>query len=265
MKQQTKPTPPRKPERKPERRPTETLYGLRAGLAIAEHRPSDLVAIAYHRDLERELEPLLRLAEAKRIPTEEQSDEALCRLANTKNHEGLVLETKPRAFLNLQDLTARLVQSRGTAIALDRVRNPYNIGAIIRTAAFFGIDAVLLGAPAPHPGLPPDAIRVAEGGAELLSFSRTTDLADTLARLKSRNISIVGAESEGGKNLFTFAFSPPTVLVLGHEREGLSERVMAQCNALVAIPGTGKIGSLNVSIAASITIAELARKKFAKG
>jgi RNA methyltransferase, TrmH family len=68
-----------------------------------------------------------------------------------------------------------LVKRSGTAIALDRVRNPYNIGAIVRSAAFFGVDAALLGTPAPHPGLPPTAVRVAEGGAEHLALARTTD------------------------------------------------------------------------------------------
>ena len=242
---------------------SEILHGLRAGLAILERRPNDILRIAFGRDVKRDVEPLTRLASARQLPCQEVPDEELARICGSRNHEGLCLEVKPRVWLGLAELTDKLTRTRGTAIALDRVRNPYNIGAIVRSAAFFGIDAALLGAPAPHPGLPPDAVRVAEGGAEHLAFSRTTDLADTLARLRARGISVVGAESEGAVNVFSYTFARPVVLILGHEREGLSERVKAQCDALVAIPGAGAVGSLNVSIAASVLIAELVRKDLA--
>lgn len=249
---------------RPGTRDHEILYGLRAGLAVLDRRPDDILRVAYTREARRDVEPLLRASAARRVPCEEVPDEELSRIAGSRNHEGLCLEVKPRVWLGLAELGDKLARTRGTAIALDRVRNPYNIGAIARSAAFFGVDAALLGAPAPHPGLPPDAIRVAEGGAEHLAFSRTTDLADTLSRLRTRGISIVGAESEGAVNVFSYSFARPVVLVLGHEREGLSDRVKAQCDALVAIPGAGAVGSLNVSIAASVLIAELVRSDLQK-
>jgi TrmH RNA methyltransferase len=154
-------------------------------------------------------------------------------------------------------LADTLTAKRGIAVAFDRVRNPYNIGAVLRTAAFFGVDAALLGTPAPHPALPPQAVRVAEGGAEHLALCRTTDLADTLSRLRSRGVLVIGAEDYGTSTVSAVAQKRPLVLVLGHEREGLSERVRAQCDALVAIKGSGHVRSLNVSIAASILIAQL--------
>jgi tRNA G18 (ribose-2'-O)-methylase SpoU len=147
----------------------------------------------------------------------------------------------------------------GVAVALDRVRNPYNVGAILRSAAFFGVDAALLGAPAPHPTLAPDAIRVAEGGAEHLLLTRTTDLADTLGRLRSRGVRVIGADGAAPAGAQGFAFERPVLLVLGHEREGLGPRVRAQCDALVAVRGSGKVESLNVAVAAGVLIAEMVR------
>jgi TrmH RNA methyltransferase len=240
------------------------VYGLRAGLSVFQRRPEDIVRIAYSREVRREIEALTRWAAALRVPCFEVSDEELARACGAKNHEGLCIGVKSRVWLGWAELAEMLSRTNGLCIALERVRNPYNIGAIVRSAAFFGIDAVLLGAPAPHPGLPPDAVRVAEGGAENVAFARTTDLPDTLARLRAKGIKVIGGESDAAENAFAYPYPRPMVLVMGHEREGLSERAKSQCDALVGIPGGGAVGSLNVSIATSILLAEIVRDNVRK-
>jgi TrmH RNA methyltransferase len=147
------------------------------------------------------------------------------------------------------------------ALALDRVRNPQNVGAMLRSAAFFGLDAVLLGAPAPHPGLSPFALRIAEGGAEHLVFSRTTDLAETLSALRARGVRIIGADSHADAGLGELDRTRPAVLVFGHEREGLGARIRATCDQLVEIRGSGAVESLNVGVAAGIFMAELIARR----
>jgi TrmH RNA methyltransferase len=107
--------------------------------------------------------------------------------------------------------------------------------------------------------LAPEAVRVAEGGAEHLAIARTTDLADTLGRLRARGMRVIAAENDGTAPLFGFVFPRPAVIVVGHEREGISTRVRAQCDTTLTIPGCGGIGSLNVAIAASLVIAEAVR------
>jgi tRNA G18 (ribose-2'-O)-methylase SpoU len=167
------------------------------------------------------------------------------------------LGTKPRRFVAQGDLLELLTRRKGVAVALDRVRNPYNVGAILRTAAFFGVDAVILGAPAPHPALAPDAVRVAEGGAEHVALARTTDLAETLGRLRQKGVAIVGADQSAKQDIHAFVFTRPCVLVVGHEREGLGDRIRGSCDALVAIRGASTIESLNVAVASGILIAKL--------
>ena len=223
-------------------------------------RPVDLISIAHSRAVRGELDALLKYASAHRLPVREVSDEELARLAQTTHHEGLVMLVRPRRWAGPQELAEQLLLRKGTAIALDRVRNPYNIGAILRTAAFFGVDAALLGAPAPHPALPPDAVRVAEGGAEHLLLSRTTDLADTLSRLRQRGVQIVGTAVVDAKDALSFPFARPSILVMGHEREGMSERVGAQCDARVTIRGSGAVESLNVAVATGVLVAQLTRR-----
>lgn len=250
---------------RPERRPPprideEVVFGFRAGLAVIARREADIVRIACSPTVRRDVEQALD--GSKERPTlAELEDEKLARLAGSVHHEGLCVVTRSRRFVSVQELGDALLASKGVAIALDRVRNPYNIGAILRSAAFFGVDAALLGAPAPHPALPPDSVRVAEGGAEHLVVARTTDLAETLTRLRARGIGVFGAESGAVENAIGFAFPRPALLVVGHERDGLGERVLAQCDALVGIPGSGNVGSLNVGIAASLLLAEMCRPK----
>ena len=216
---------------------------------MLETRRGDVERAAYSREAKRDVEQALG-----KISAREEKPDALARLARTQNHEGVVLLTKPRRYLAQGDLAELLVRAKGTAVALDRVRNAYNIGAIVRSAAFFGVDAMILGAPAPHPGLAPDAVRVAEGGAEHLAIARTTDLVDTLARLKKRGVAIVGADGHADADAASFRFARPCVLVVGHEREGLGERVRSICDAIVAIRGAGTVESLNVAIATSVLV-----------
>lgn len=247
----------------PREQASDLIYGFRAGIAVIERRLNEVMRIVFVPDLRSEISDLIERATADGIACDVMPENELSHLASSDQHEGLLVQTRPRRFMPPQALGELLLRTRGVAIAFDRVRNPYNIGAVLRTAAFFGIDAALLGTPAPHPALPPLAVRVAEGGAEHLAITRTTDLADTLSRLRAAGIFVAGAEDDGVPDALAVARtgSPkkPVVLVLGHEREGLSSRVRAQCDAIVAIRGTGEVRSLNVSVAASILIADLMR------
>jgi TrmH RNA methyltransferase len=246
---------------RPPETPGEVVYGLRAALAVTARRPDDVLRVAWGRSADPDIEALVRFAASRRLPCAEMPDAELERLAAARHHEGVCVIARPRRWTSPAELAEALTRGRGTAIALDRVRNPYNIGAILRSAAFFGVDAALLGAPAPHPALPPDAVRVAEGGAEHLALCRTTDLADTLGRLRAKGIRIVGADQDAEASALGFSFGRPVVLVLGHEREGLGERVRAQCDAVVGIRGTGAVESLNVAVAAGVMMADLTRGK----
>jgi TrmH RNA methyltransferase len=240
----------------------EVTHGLHAGLAIFSRRRDDIVRIAYTRAVRADVAAVTRWATSCRVPCAETSDKEVDRLTGSSHHEGLGIVAKPRHWLATNALVETLVQHArgGTALALDRVRNPYNVGALLRTAAFFGLDAVLLGAPAPHPGLAPTAVRVAEGGAEHLHLSRTTDLATTLARLRARGVRVVGAEGRAKISAIGFVFARPVVMVVGNEREGLGERIRSACDAVVAVRGGGAMESLNVAVAGGILMAELMKE-----
>jgi RNA methyltransferase, TrmH family len=261
MRKPERPSPPNLRSSRPLPSGTEVLYGLRSGLAVFERRRQDIRRIGYDAALRAELPELLRWAASAGVPCREEDDRELGVRAGSNQHEGLVLDVMPRRWLPAKELAPLLRQSPGVVLALDRVRNPQNIGALLRSAAFFGAKAAILGAPAPHPGLPPFAQRVAEGGAEHLELCRTTDLADTLGRLKSQGVFIIGADAHARGGQLAAPGGASSVLVLGHEREGLGPRVKAQCNSLVAIQGSGALESLNVAVAAGVLLAELWRQR----
>jgi RNA methyltransferase, TrmH family len=237
------------------------VQGLRAGLAAFSRRPDDVLRVLYAPAVRQEVGDLARWAARRGVPCAEASEGELDRFAASSHHEGLCVVTRPRRWGSARDLADALARSLGAAVALDRVRNPYNVGAILRSAAFFGVEGALFGAQAPHPDLASTAIRVAEGGVEHLFLARTTDLADTLARMRQRGVHVVGADGRASTSAMGFAFARPAILVLGNEREGLGERVRAQCDAIVAVGGTGRVESLNVAVAAGVLMAEMVRPR----
>ena len=239
--------------------PSEIVQGLRAGLAVFTRRPDDILRVLHTGLARREIGELARWAARRHVSCLEVPEAELDRFAESTHHEGLCVVARPRPWTPSRDLADALVRTRGAAVALDRVRNPYNAGAILRSAAFFGLDGALLGAQAPHPALAPTAVRVAEGGIEHLLVARTTDLAETLARLRERGVQIIGADGRAPASATGFRFARPVVLVLGHEREGLGERVRKQCDGLVAVRGGGRLESLNVAVAAGVLMAEMTR------
>jgi TrmH RNA methyltransferase len=233
------------------------LYGLRSGVAVFERRRQDIRRVGFDGALRSELTELLRWAAGAGVPCREEDERELASRAQSNQHEGLVLDVLPRRWLPAKELAALLAREPGMVVALDRVRNPQNIGAVLRSAAFFGARAAVLGAPAPHPGLPPLSLRVAEGGAEHLALCRTTDLADTLGRLRGQGVHVIGADAHATTGLDRLELPASTVLVLGHEREGLGPRVKSQCDSLVLIEGSGALESLNVAVAAGVLLSQL--------
>lgn len=265
-----RPRPPSRPHASPvvraagrSAREIEHVFGVRAAMAVVATAPARVMRVLASRDLPTATVEQIRRARGLDATVNIVSGAELARACGSDLHEGLCLETAPREWTTAAALIDHLARTRGTCVALDRVRNPYNIGAIIRSAAFFGVDAVLLGAQAPHPALAPLAVRVAEGGTEHVRLARTTDLADTLSKLRLKGVHVYAGESGSSKSALGFAFARPAVLVMGNEREGLSERILRHCDETVTIPGggssTGDVGSLNVSVAASVLIAELRR------
>lgn len=187
--------------------------------------------------------------------------EELSRVAGTPMHGGIVALVDPRPVQAFDARAAAAWAKEGKPVLLlDGVSNPHNFGAIVRTAAFFGIRHLIV---SDHSGqaLPSDAsYRVAEGGFEYLEIVRATNFARAVRDLRA-SFRVLGASAEGGKAFEALkADKRPDALILGNEEHGLSPATAAACDALVTIPGSGAVQSLNVAASAAILLHTLAAK-----
>jgi TrmH RNA methyltransferase len=243
----------------PPRPDTHKVYGLAAALAVMARRPEQVVRITHTEAVRKPLAPVLREAARRRIAYREVPDDELARIAETVHHEGVCLLVAETPAPSLSEL-ARRTAPRGLLIALDRVGNPHNVGAILRSAAFFGARGMVLAGGGKRSRLPPAAVRVAEGGAEYVPAVRVAELADALRELARHGLTIVGAEARATQSLSDLQWPERVVLVVGSEDLGLSPPVRAACATTVRIVGPGQdaVDSLNVSVAAGVLMASFA-------
>jgi 23S rRNA (guanosine2251-2'-O)-methyltransferase len=172
-------------------------------------------------------------------------------------HQGAALEVKPLDWGRLEDLVlAAPGDAPPVVVLLDRVTDPHNAGAILRSAEVFGACAVI--APARHSAPETGALaKTASGALERQPYLRVRNLAETIGTLREMGYVAIGLDGEAETELgaaLSHADSRPVALVLGAEGPGLREGTKAACDALVRIESAGEFGSLNVSNAAAVAL-----------
>ena len=188
------------------------------------------------------------------------ADDDLDRLTQSQHHEGVCLEVLRRPPLALDAFLRGL--KPGTAswlVLLDGVGNPHNFGAVLRIAAHFGADAVLL-PPGSTLALNGAACRVAEGGAESVPLVATGDLAGALPALARAGYAAIATVVRQGADLYEAELPRRALLVFGAEGGGLSAGLLKAVRRRVRIPGTGAVESLNIATAVGVVAAEFWRQ-----
>ncbi|MFO1038011.1 MAG: RNA methyltransferase [Geminicoccaceae bacterium] len=202
-------------------------------------------------------EALARLDTRRTVPTEKVQGSALVRHVGDAPHQGLVLEVGPLPPRSLADIDPG-PDRPALVLALDRVTDPRNLGAILRTAAATGVAGVIL--PGRHSAeLNGACAKAASGALDLVPIVEAGNLARSLAELKQRNFWLCGLDGDAPDVLETLDLPPRLVLVLGSEGEGMRRLVAESCDyrARLAIEG---VESLNVAVAAGIALYVTARK-----
>ena len=178
-------------------------------------------------------------------------------LGDQDNHQGICIFMDPREIFDEYDIPS--LENARAVLALDQINDPQNLGAMLRNAAFFGVDAVMtLRNRAAE--VTPTVARIAVGGAEFVKIFQVTNLARSLEKLKQLGFWVYGLDERGKKTLAETDFAEKAVFVVGAEGEGLRLRTTQFCDELVRIPG-GRPGleSLNAGVASAVALAEFFR------
>ena len=212
------------------------------------------------------IEDIVQLARGRGIAVRFEDRGQLDRLANTKDHQGVMALVAAREAATLEDILANANQSKGQQgliVLLDGVEDPHNLGAIIRTALAAGAHGVVI----PErraAGLTDTVARASAGALAHLPIAKVTNLARAMEELKEAGYWIVGLDEAAQKSYAAVDYTSPTAIVMGGEGSGLHELTKKRCDFVVSLPTQGPVKSLNVSVATGVVLFEALRQRKGK-
>ena len=231
---------------------TDTICGTNAVAALFKQRPEAAQRLFYTEEQRLVAGPYCAQLAKLRKPYRLLNTDEMNRACGTTHHGGIAVVADSRKIL---PASLDTIPHGKLLVAVDGIGNPHNLGAIARSAAFFGAESLLLHDIPGAASLSDAAYRVAEGGFEFLKIFRTRDLALTLSELTPLYRSVAASTNPGSQPVQNLPLDRPIALVLGHEETGISDHVLKACRREVHISGTGHIQSLNVATAAAVLLA----------
>ena len=178
------------------------------------------------------------------------------------NHQGVIAQVAAYEYAEIDDLF-QLAQERGEDpffLILDELEDPHNLGSILRTADAVGAHGVII--PKRRAvGLTATVAKSSTGAIEYIPVARVTNLARAIDELKERGVWIFGTDALGKGDYRSIDGSLPLGLVIGSEGKGMGRLIKEKCDFLIHLPMKGKVTSLNASVAASLLMYEVYRKR----
>lgn len=183
-------------------------------------------------------------------------------IANTQNHQGVVAQVAAYQYAEIEDLflTAQEREEEPFFVILDEIEDPHNLGSIIRTADAAGAHGIII-PKRRAAGLTATVAKASTGAIEYVPIVRVTNIARTMDDLKKRGLWFAGTDAKGDQDFRQASYDLPIGLVIGSEGKGLSRLVKEKCDFLLSVPMKGKVSSLNASVAASLLMYEVLRKR----
>jgi 23S rRNA (guanosine2251-2'-O)-methyltransferase len=240
--------------------PTEILFGINTAEEILNAGRRKVVRLLVSRkESGQRVNALAGLARSKGVTVEFCDARVLEKIAKGLVHQGVIIEAEPPKKVNLDGALELEKDLKHTVwAALDGITDPMNLGAIIRSAACFGVSTVIL-PERRSAGLTPSAQKAASGAVERVNVVEVVNLNQTILKLKEKGFWVYGLDM-GGKPLTKVEFSLPAFIIIGSEGEGLHQKTGEHCDEIVAIPQRGGVQSLNASNAAAVVFYELSKK-----
>ena len=228
--------------------------------ALASGQPAE--RLLYSDDHAREIQFLVAQASARGILAQQVGRAIMDQVARGGNHQGIAIELPDREQASVADMLA-LAEQRGEApllLLLDHIQDPQNFGTLLRTADAVGAHGVVF------PGhraasLTPAVAKASAGAVEHLLVGNAGNLAQAIEELQRRRVWVVGLDQQAPQPYWEVDASLPLAVVVGSEGSGLSRLTKKRCDFLVSLPSRGRVASLNASVAASIVLYDLWRRR----
>jgi 23S rRNA (guanosine2251-2'-O)-methyltransferase len=211
------------------------------------------------------LRPVLKFIEsnAQRLNVRINYAEAkeLDHLARGERHQGVLARVRPYSYVSFSQLEEIVASEPGPEriLILDGITDPRNFGAILRTAEAVGVRNIII--PKDRSvGITPAVFKASAGAVSYLWICRVTNLRRAISSLKTRGFWIVGLDADAKQAYDGKQYPKKLGIVLGNEERGIRSLISKECDYLVRIPMTGKISSLNVSVAGAVLLYEVLRQ-----
>ena len=240
------------------------IHAVRSWLKSGQAAAGDQLWVDSRRH-DKRLQELVQGAKKRGVRIHKSDKRELDRQTQGAVHQGVLVVLGQERSIRKYDehwLEERIENHPGKPLllVLDGVTDPHNLGACLRSAEAAGVDAVVV--PKDRSvGITPVVRKVASGAAETLPFVMVTNLSRQLRRLADMGVWIVGTAGEATDTLYDADLNGPLAIVMGAEGDGMRRLTKEQCSQLVKIPMAGEVSSLNVSVAAGVTLFEAIRQR----
>ena len=243
-----------------ENKDTGLIFGIRP-LEEALDARATFVKVYVQKGMGESIRHIKQILSRHKVNFTEVPKEKLDSLSKFKNHQGVVAKISSIEYHNAEELVKKLLDQDKAPflIALDRITDVRNFGAIARTAMAAGLDAIII----PEKGsatVTDEAIKTSAGALLHLPVCRSQNLFQTIKHLKDDGLQIICGTEKANKELFFDTYTKPCVIIVGSEEDGISPALMKLADKLVKIPMKSELDSLNVSVAAGIMMYEVIRQ-----
>lgn len=204
---------------------------------------------------------IISLAKSKNIHVDFVSKEVIDKKSVSKRHQGFLCETVNYEYCGIDDILneAHKRQEPPFIVVLDKIEDPHNLGAIIRTCECAGVHGIVI--PKHRACQVNDTVlKTSVGAAINMKIASVTNINNTIEYLKNNNIWIYGLEL-GGKDIFTANLKGAIALVVGSEGYGISRLTKEKCDEIISLKQNGKVNSLNASVACGIAVYEILKQR----
>jgi TrmH RNA methyltransferase len=231
-------------------RDTETkIYGENACLALFKKRPEDIIQLFLTKEKLKTFSHITKYCAQNKKAYHIVTREELEQMTKATHHEDVCMLIRKESNRTLEQYL-QTTPTNSLLIALENVSNPHNVGAILRSAAHFGVNGLIL--PEAKAATTAAAVRTSEGGSEYVDIYEASDFKKTIALLKKNGYQILTTSSHAKKSLYELKWE-------NKEAEGLSKDTLALGDT-IKITGTDNIESLNVSVAAAVILSDYYQK-----